>query len=370
MKDRTKKTIKWSLAVLGAIILLLAITVVVSLIYAYGSIYEPIPFIERESSYVMPEVPESDIIPISDESEYYDDESDYDYSYEESENNSSSATSRASGGGGGSTKKPKETPIYIVEPIDKDILNILLVGRDVNETSGSHGRSDSMMLLSYNKKNGEVALTSFLRDTLVPIAGYGWNRLNAAHSFGGVGLSINTINEVFQLDIQHYVSIDFGGFIRSVDLIGGVMVRITKEEAAYLRDVFDLDIKAGDVKLNGDAALKFSRIRHLPGGDFSRTERQRRLLTAVIKQMFDLKNPVESVSMMNKCLKYVKTNLEAGTIASLINDFLSKDSADIETGAVPADKTYYMARYNGMSILKVDYEKNRKILFERIYGKE
>ncbi|PKM62611.1 MAG: hypothetical protein CVU97_04455 [Firmicutes bacterium HGW-Firmicutes-21] len=365
MNARTKKIIKWVLIVTGAIIVLLAATVSIYFALLYNSIYEPIPYVSRDGSYIMPEFPESDIELIDDESDYYEDDSEDDISYDDT----SEGSTVSKGGSGGSLRPPKETPIYIVEPIDENILNILLVGFDVYEPY--YGRSDSMMLLSYNKKTGEITLTSFLRDILVPIEGHGWNRLNSACRFGSVGLTINTINEVFQLDIQHYVSVDFTGFPKLIDSMGGVTVSITKEEATYVNNNYSWGVSAGNVKLNGEKALKFARIRHLSGGDFNRTERQRRILTAVINEMFSRKNPSESVSLVNQGLKNVKTNLSAGTIVSLVYDFMSKDYTGIDAGSVPSDKsTYSLARYNGMSIIKLNFDKNVVILHERIYGKE
>ena len=372
MKERTKKTLKWVFIAAGSLIFLIISTIIIAFFLIHNSIYEPVSFVERESSYVMPDFPESDVIPIEDESFLPDDESEDEISFDESipDTSGSSDKSGTPGGSGGSggTYVPKETPIYIVEPIDENILNILLVGRDVFDSLG--GRSDSMMLLSYNKKTGEIILTSFLRDSLVPIEGHGWNRLNTTYRFGNVGLTINTINEIFQLDIQHYVSVDYSGFIELINRIGGVSVYISQEEANYLNEKYNWDISKGEHHLNGSRALIFSRIRKLSGGDFNRTERQRRLLSAVIKKITETYSAGETVPILYDALKQVKTNLPRSSIISLIYGFMAKDTLSIGTGAVPASGTYSLVRYNGMSVIRLDFQKNIDIIHERIYGKE
>lgn len=342
MKDRTKKATKWSLITLTSIILLIAVVIITVLVLWYHKMYEEIPIVECESSFVMPNQPE-DITPIDGES----------YTEEISE----------------PVGEKVITPIYKKEQIDKKILNILLIGRDVNESSGSNGRSDSMIMLSYNKTTGNVVLTSFLRDSLVPIEGHNdWNRLNATYSWGGVGLTINTINNIFELDIQNYISIDYSGFQKIVDRMDGITVILTEAEANHLNKHYSWGLSEGEVTLNGEKALAYARIRKIDS-DFGRTERQRKIIVSAIKKIVNLDNWGKTLSMINDGLEYVKTNLSSGNLISLSSDFLSKDNTDIKTGAVPASGTYSFAKYRKMEIIQVDFDKNKTIIFDRIYGK-
>ncbi|HAN21901.1 MAG: hypothetical protein A2Y15_06155 [Clostridiales bacterium GWF2_36_10] len=346
MKDRTKKTLKWTLISICSLLILIVLTILILLVLAYNKIYEQIPYVERESSYVMESKPEG--------IEYVSDES-----YTEDETSINETISEA-----------EKTPIYIKEPIDKNIINVLLVGRDVTQSSGSSGRSDSMMLLSYNKTTGEVTINSFLRDCYVPIEGHSWNRLNATYSIGGVGMTINTINEIFDLDIQHYISIDFNGFIGLIDKIDGVTISITGVEAEYMNEHYSCGFTAGEVTLDGDTALKFARIRKIAvsGGDFNRTERQRRILVSAINKMLNLNDIGKTISLINNGLEYVKTNLSSGNIISLTSDFVSKKNSDIKTGAIPAEGTWSYAMINRMSIIDLNFDENKNILHKRIYG--
>ena len=118
--------------------------------------------------------------------------------------------------------------------IAKTIHNILVIGTDVDDNERETGRSDVMMLLSYNPNTNKACLTSFMRDIWIDIPNHGYNRLNAAHAIGGPEMLIDTLNENFSLDIESYVLIDFFGLISIVDSIGGIEIHITREEAVYI----------------------------------------------------------------------------------------------------------------------------------------
>ena len=141
------------------------------------------------------------------------------------------------------------------EQKDKDVFNILLVGTDTRDPDADMGRSDSMMLVSFNKKQNKATIISFLRDSLVEIDGHGKSRLGHTYAYGGVGLTINTLNKTYGLDIQNYMTISFDNLVGIIDELGGVTVPITEEEAEYYRQNGMPDIVAGDVTLTGSQAL-------------------------------------------------------------------------------------------------------------------
>ena len=126
-------------------------------------------------------------------------------------------------------------PIYETGENTSDVVNILLVGTDSRDASSDvEGRSDTMMVASYNKKTNKIILTSFMRDAYVTRIGERSKfkgKLNAAYSNGGVGELINTLNYNFGLDIQDYISVGFSGFWVLIDGFGGVTVNINSDEA-------------------------------------------------------------------------------------------------------------------------------------------
>lgn len=177
---------------------------------------------------------------------------------------------------------PKAKSVKIAEADQKDdeVYNVLLVGTDSRDPNSDMGRSDSMMLVSFNKKENKSTVVSFLRDSLVDIDGYGKSRLGHTYAYGGVGLTINTINKTYDLDIQNYITINFENLVGIIDEIGGVKVYISEEEAEYYRQNGMPNIQSGDVILTGSQALAHARNRTL-GSDFERTRRQRSVMYGI-----------------------------------------------------------------------------------------
>lgn len=122
-----------------------------------------------------------------------------------------------------------------------------------------------MIILSYNKRTGAIKMVSVLRDSLVPIEDRGWNRINAAYSFDGVGLAVNTVNQLFDLDIQRFVVVDFNGVTDFIDKAGGVTISLTKAEVDYMTRYSNgaVSYNIGPNKFNGDRALVYMRIRKI-----------------------------------------------------------------------------------------------------------
>lgn len=258
------------------------------------------------------------------------------------------------------------SPIYARKPVDPDVVNILVLGLDAREPGGN-GRSDINMIVSIDRKSGGVRLASILRDTLVPIEGHGWNRLNAAYALGGPGLSINTVNEAFDLDIQRYVKLDFFAIRGIIDELGGVNVKLTQAEAAYLRsEGLNVSKGAGVKSLGGDAALAYVRLRKLDG-DFQRTQRQRNVLTAALKKARGM-GAVQAVGLLTELLPQVKTNVGAAEAVSLARHVLSMGGSETKQMAVPVLGSFEDKKYKGMSILSVDFEENAEALREFLYG--
>lgn len=257
------------------------------------------------------------------------------------------------------------TPIYAVPAQDPDVLNILVLGLDTRERGGS-GRSDVNMIVSIRRTDGRVRLASLLRDTLVPIEGHGWNRLNSAYLFGGPGKSINTVNGVYGTDIQRYVKLDFFAISDIIDAVGGVQVELTKAEVDWLRDDgINIPAGAGAKQLDGAKALAYARIRKLDS-DFQRTQRQRNVMKAALKNLQGM-GAVQSVALMRKLLGQVRTNIGAAELFSLAATVVSARGQQITELTVPVKGSYSFKSYKGMSILSVNFEKNTGALKDFLY---
>lgn len=230
---------------------------------------------------------------------------------------------------------------------DDDLINIMLVGQDTREP-GKRSRSDSMVLCSINPRTGKVSLISFLRDLYVELPGrYSDNRLNTAYRFGGFELLESTLAQNFGVSVDGNVEVDFESFIMAVDIIGGVEIELSGEEA----DV--LGVKKGKNLLNGEQALDYTRIRKIDN-DFNRTARQRNVIMAIINKVKTL-GVSELHSLMNELLPCIVTDMTNEEIMSIAMKLIPMlKSLDISTYHVPGEDAYRSAMVNGMAVLIPD----------------
>ncbi len=272
------------------------------------------------------------------------------------------------------TQQIAEDPIYDLDTIDESIINILLLGEDIRPGEAGQGRSDTMMLLSYNREKNEASLVSFLRDTYVHIPERNtWNRINAAYRFGGVGLTINTINKNFGLDIQYYIKTDFENLENIVEMLGGLELSITKKEAAYINATMQTSLlpeEEGTYLLNGQQVLVHCRNRKTGDGDWGRTNRQRKVMLAFFNRAKQERDVATLVALANSLMSYVETNLDTGALIQLGIDSVFSEGFVFKSGAVPFEGTWKYASINGASVIEIDREKNEKRLHQFLYGDE
>lgn len=248
------------------------------------------------------------------------------------------------------------------------VKNILLIGvdrRNANEDS----RSDTMLLLSVNTATRKILLTSFMRDTYVYIPEKQRNaKLNAACTWGGAQMVMDTIEYNFNIKIDHYMLVDFTMFEDIIDGLGGVDVEITEKEAKYMRDKVHLkNIQSGEsIHLNGKEALWYCRIRALDS-DFMRTKRQRKVMTALIEQVKKT-NPIELYQLLGEIVGMIETDMSPETLTYLaMSGLLRYIHYDIGQGSVPAEGTWQSKKISGQSVLSVDMAANKEYLEEFIY---
>lgn len=263
----------------------------------------------------------------------------------------------------------KKYPIYSVAQKNKDIINILVMGTDARDVTIERGRSDTMLIVSYNKKTAEVKLVSLLRDALVPIQDHDWNRLNTAYAFGGAGLAINTMNDLFGLDLQNFVVIDFTGAAEFIDKIGGVDVTLTQAEVNYYSNFINQDLVVGVNHMDSTLAMTHMRNRSTDN-DFGRARRQRDVIMAVMKKITTGMSITEISNLIDYAMTIVKTNIPATTLVSLAASILADASKlTFSSQQVPYADSYQFAWYKQMAILSFDIDEAAKRVNEFIYGK-
>ena len=249
-----------------------------------------------------------------------------------------------------------------------NIVNILLIGQDRREGE-SRARSDSILLCTFNKRTKEVILTSFLRDLYVQIPGYSSNRINSAYAAGGMQLLDDTLKQNFGLHIDGNVEVDFSQFPQVIDALGGVEIELRQDEAALINEETGSSLSAGLQKLNGDQALCYARIRKLDAdGDFSRTSRQRKVMTALLESYRSASLPT-LLSMVNQILPMLTTDMSNLRILGYALElFPILSQAELVGQHVPAAGTYTNQNINGMAVLVADLDAARQQLEQTLLG--
>ena len=249
------------------------------------------------------------------------------------------------------------------------IINILLVGNDARPGE-SRARSDTMILVSLNKKTNAIQLTSFMRDMYVRIPGYYDNRINVAFALGGPELLCETLKTNFGVEVNGTVEVNFDAFSDVIDAIGGVDVEMTASEASYMRGQ-GFSASEGISHLDGEAALTFARVRSLAGSDYNRTDRQRRVISAVINSVAG-SSLTELMDLINTVLPIVTTDMTDAQIISYATTGMAAltNGAQIGSARIPADDAHYSAVISGMAVLIPDLKMCQEDLQEYIYGEE
>ncbi len=268
------------------------------------------------------------------------------------------------------------------------IKNIVLFGIDTQGGGDGQndpnflGRSDTIIVASINPKFKSLKLISIPRDTYVEIEGYGKNKVNHAYAFGEEELAIKTINLNFGLNITNYVTVDFAGLAHVVNDIGGIEIKISSSEKDFINNhsktAYELTgntqkklTSYGTVTLDGEQALTHSRNRTI-GDDFTRAERQREVLEAIMNKMAKM-DIGQISSMLDVFLKEVTTNINitdyVGTLTEIIlnkNVYLN----NIVSEQVPC-KEYADGKYiNGIYyFVPSDVEKMKEDMIEYLYKK-
>ncbi|MFS0558495.1 LCP family protein [Brevibacillus sp. 179-C9.3 HS] len=212
---------------------------------------------------------------------------------------------------GGNSTKAAEIP----EWDGKERVNILLMGVDRRGMKNNGlPRSDSMMLVSIDPTGKRYDMFSILRDTYVDIPGKGSSRINSAIVEGGPELAMETVSQFTGLPVDRYVITDFEGFKALIDAIGGVEIDVEKN--MYYHDPtdkgeYDINLKKGLQTLDGDKALQYVRFRHDATSDYTRTERQRKLMSAVANQMKNGTTLIQLPTILKEVTPYIQTNISS-----------------------------------------------------------
>jgi LCP family protein required for cell wall assembly len=196
------------------------------------------------------------------------------------------------------TVQPTDVPPIVAAPDSDEPINILLLGSDTRPDQGVT-RTDAMILVHINPASGRVSLLSLPRDLWVQIPGFGHQRINAAYPIGekqlgpgyGGALAKETLSGLVGVPVQHFLLVDFEGFKKVIDTIGGITIDVPKaiDDPSYPTDDYQtiaVHFNPGPQHLDGEHALIYARTRHADS-DFGRNQRQQQVLMAIFQSVRD-----------------------------------------------------------------------------------
>jgi len=261
---------------------------------------------------------------------------------------------------------------------DKGPVNILLLGVDQRacEDTGGAWRTDTMILVGLDPDRKSVSVLSFPRDLWVHIPTVGENRLNAAHFFGdaynypggGPALAKRTIQSNFGVPVHYYIRVNFDGFRKIVDALGGIDITVEEpiwddryptDDCGYQTIRFDV----GEYHMDGEQALQYARSRHYTS-DFSRIRRQQQVLLAIYEKATSLEVIPRLPELWAAKGDAIQTDLSFLDVLKLARLGMQIDKKNIRFGVIDETMTYNMVTPKGWQVLNWDRVKVGKLIQE------
>lgn len=263
---------------------------------------------------------------------------------------------------------------------------IALFGLD-NRNNGNYktGNSDVIMIARIDNETKEVKLVSVYRDTMLNMMDEenkdAYSKANAAYNMGGPDQAVRMLNVNLDLDIKEYVSFDFNAVAEAIDLLGGVEIEISTEEAVAMQGyqdevagMTDKDndylYRGGTYNLNGVQAVSYARIRYVGNGDFHRTERQRLVVNKMVEKA--LASDLGTINeLIDTVFPEIKTSLSKAEILSLAKDAMSYSMGDNAGFPFEQETGSYKVSYQSKKascVIPADLASNVKQLHEFLYG--
>ncbi|MDP2842264.1 MAG: LCP family protein [Acetobacterium sp.] len=279
--------------------------------------------------------------------------------------------------------KMNAADLKVNNDLDIETINIAVFGVD-GRSDIDGDRADTIMILSMDFRNGNIKVTSVMRDLLVQIPETkdtyeSFDKINASYAYGGPELAVKTLNENFDLNIKDYVIVNFDAMVDTVDAIGGVEVNVQNEDVLdwtnkYIDDVNDKVGKAdpylettGVQTITGVQALAYARNR-FSDDDFYRTERQREVVGQIAAKAFNI-DMGTGISLLSKVYPYIKTTLSISEITTYAKAFLESPDKQFLEFRLPTDTHVTTTMLNSVSyVVPTSLADNVIALHAFIYG--
>ena len=213
--------------------------------------------------------------------------------------------------------------------VDKgeDPFSVLIMGVDTDGPDNMSGRSDTLMLLTINPNTEKTSIVSIPRDTYTEIVGRGtMDKINHAYAFGGTSMTVNSVQKLFDVPVDYYVSVNMEGMQQIVDAVGGIDVvpSLTFSQGEYSF------VEGQTTHMDGPKALAYSRMRkNDPSGDYGRQHRQRQVIEATMQSVASLDSVMNYRSILGAMSTNMRTNMAFEDMMDMFNNYRSSVS-DVE----------------------------------------
>ncbi|WP_207706697.1 LCP family protein [Acetobacterium tundrae] len=284
-----------------------------------------------------------------------------------------------------SAPEPDTTNLNTNNNLNLDTVNIAVFGID-GRSDIEGDRSDTIMIVSLDFKDGSIKVTSVMRDLLVQIpatnnTNQSFDKINASYSYGGPELTVKTLNQNFDLNITDYVVVNFDAMVDIVDTLGGVEINVKNQEVLdwtnkYIDDVNDKVGRKdpyltaiGPQTVTGVQALAYARNRY-SDNDYERTQRQREVVEQIVKKAFNV-DILTDVNLLTKVYPYIKTTLSVKEITTYTKAYLASTNKQFLEFRVPTDQFVRDDMINSVSyVVPTSLADNAIALHSFIYGSQ
>lgn len=250
-----------------------------------------------------------------------------------------------------------QAPAQEMQDKEDKTTNVLLIGYDSRE---DRYLSDVLMVAQLEEGSRRLKLLSIPRDLYVriPNARDPYQKINAAYAIGGPELAVETVEGLTSIPIDHYAAVDFKGFTKAIDAVGGVPIKV--EKSYYEQGYTNIDLEPGRQTLSGEQALAYVRFRHNSRGDFGRIERQQKLLSALIDKVVSVEGIRGLPGLVNVASKYVGTDLRRARMLALCWEFREiRTDGDVKSATLKGTPT---SLEDEGSVLIPKAQKNKEVL--------
>ncbi len=247
-------------------------------------------------------------------------------------------------------------PLDVKNPM---IENVLVLG--VDSRGEEKSRTDTMMLVSWNKETDEINVVSFMRDIYAQIPGYKSYKLNTAYYLGNVQLVKDTISSMFGVSIHHYALIDFKSFESLVDIVAPKGIKIDVEKS--MSEKIGVTLEPGVQQLTGQELLGYARFRADAEGDFGRVARQQKVMEALKEEILNPKNAIHYPKFAGAIQGYVQSDYTTIDEVKKVLSLAFSGGVDVNKLTIPVEHSYDFKSYAGVgSVIEINIEQNKQEL--------